>query len=343
MKAPIPFAVVGLGHIGKRHAEMIRSLSAAQLLAICDIDEAKGADAARWGVPFYSTLPALLEAQPQVEVLCICTPNGMHAQQALLGLEAHKHVVIEKPMAISRADAEQIIYKALQVSKQVFCVMQNRYSPPSAWLKQLVTEERLGKIHLVQINCYWNRDNRYYKVDGEAHPWHGKLELDGGTLFTQFAHFIDTLYWIFGDIGDIQAQFDNFAHQDSIDFEDTGVVNFRLLEGALGVFSYSTAVWDKNMESSLTVLGSKGSIKIGGQYMEKVEYCHVQDYTRPQLEAANPANDYGSYKGSANNHGFVFENVIASLRGSSTVFTNALEGLKVVDVIERIYGHRKLL
>jgi predicted dehydrogenase len=190
---------------------------------------------------------------------------------------------------------------------------------------------------MVQVNCYWNRDDRYYKQGN----WKGTADLDGGTLFTQFSHFIDIMYWVFGDITDIQARFDDFTHQHSTAFEDSGMVNFRFVNGGMGTLNYSTAVWDKNMESSITVIGSKGSVKVGGQYMNEVEYCHIDGYVMPTLGPVNPANDYGPYKGSAANHHYIIENVIDTLMGRTSITTNALEGLKVVEIIERIYTLKK--
>jgi predicted dehydrogenase len=253
-----------------------------------------------------------------------------------VALEQRKHVVCEKPMGLTKASCEQVIYKALQMHRTVFGVMQNRYSPPSQWIKGVVDQGLLGDIHLVQLNCYWNRDERYYKPGG----WKGTADMDGGTLFTQFSHFIDIMYWLFGDITDIQGKFADFNHQDLTAFEDSGFVSFRFLEGGMGCLNYSTAVWDSNLESSMTIVGSKGSVKIGGQYMDQVEYCHIKDYTMPELAPTNPANDYGTYKGSANNHGYIIDNVLDTLKGRNTMTTNALEGLKVVEIIERIYKER---
>jgi hypothetical protein len=150
------------------------------------------------------------------------------------------------------------------------------------------------------------------------------------------------MYWLFGDITDIQGKFDDFNHRDLTDFEDSGFVSFNFVNGGMGSINYSTAVWDTNLESSITIIADKGSIKIGGQYMNEVEYCHVEGYALPELEAASPANDYGHYKGSAANHHFIVENVIDTLKGRTTATTNALEGLKVVDIIERIYHLRDL-
>lgn len=335
----IKFAVIGAGHIGKRHAEMIERHAEAELVALCDIRPADILSIENYKVPYFNTIQELIKSGIEFDVMSIATPNGLHAEHALIGLENKKHIVIEKPMALSKADCEKIIFKALQVSRQVFCVMQNRYSPPSAWIKKIVEEGILGKIYMVQINCYWNRDHRYYKADG----WKGKIELDGGTLFTQFSHFIDIMYWLFGDIKDIQAKFNDFSHQGITDFEDSGFVNFNFVNGGMGSINYSTSVWNQNLESSLTVIAEKGSVKIGGQYMNEVEYCNIEGYTMPELPPANPANDYGPYKGSAANHNYIYENVIDTLKNRTTVTTNALEGLKVVEIIERIYQNNTFL
>jgi predicted dehydrogenase len=211
--------------------------------------------------------------------------------------------------------------------------MQNRYSPPSLWIKDLIDNGKLGKIFMVQLNCYWNRDERYYNGEG----WHGRKDLDGGTLFTQFSHFIDIMYWLFGDIGNINAKIASHNHKGLTEFEDSGFVNFDFLNGGMGSLNFSTSVWGTNLESSMTIIAERGSVKIGGQYMNEVEYCHIKDYTMPQLAPTNPGNDYGTYKGSAQNHNFVVENVVKVLQGDGSISTNALEGMKVVDIIERIY------
>lgn len=333
MATTIKFGVIGQGHIGKRHAEMIRQNPLADLIAVCDIQPPEKTGIHLTSEKFYFNIQDLISSHPEIDVINVCSPNGLHAQHCIEALNAGKHVVCEKPMALSKADCEKVIFTALQNHKQVFVVMQNRYSPPSSWLKELVEKKILGEIFLVEINCFWNRDERYYT---KPH-WKGTKELDGGTLFTQFSHFIDIMYWVFGDITNINAQFGNFNHQDLIEFEDTGIVSFNFAQGGMGILNYTTSIWSKNLESSMTVIGSNGSVKIGGQYMDQVEYCHIKDYSLPELSPTNPANDYGSYKGSANNHPQVIQNVIDTLNGTNTPSTNAMEGLKVVEIIERIY------
>ena len=335
----IRFAVVGCGHIGKRHAEMVKREEGAELVALCDIRPQEELGIENYPVPFFSNMSDLLQAGLDLDVINICVPNGLHAQLAIQALETGHHVVIEKPMALTLADAEKVVYTSLKYRKQVFCVMQNRYSPPSVWIKEMVESGRLGKIYMVQLNCYWNRDDRYYKPGG----WHGDAQLDGGTLFTQFSHFIDIMYWLFGDICNIQARFADFNHQHSTAFEDSGFVNFSFVNGGMGCLNYSTAVWDKNMESSVLIIAENGSVKIGGQYMNEVEYCHIKDYDMPELAPTNPGNDYGPYKGSAQNHNFVIRNVVNVLSGKpgEMITTNVLEGMKVVDIIQRIYAEKK--
>lgn len=335
----VKFAVVGNSHIGKRHAAMICNNPEAELVALCDIKPKETLGIEQYDVPFFRDIDDLLSSDIDFDVVCVCTPNGLHKDHACKVLEAHKHVVVEKPMALRKIDAEAVIFKALQVSCLVFTVMQNRYSPPSEWIKEVVDSKALGEIHMVQLNCYWNRDDRYYLNS----DWKGTMDMDGGTLFTQFSHFVDIMYWLFGDITDIQANFNDFRHRETTEFEDSGFVHFNFINGGMGCINYSTAVWDTNMESSITVIGEKGSIKVGGQYMNKVEYCHVKDYVMPELKEANPPNDYGKYKGSAANHHYIIQNVVDTLKGRTTITTNALEGMKIVEIIERIYKHRDLL
>ena len=289
-------------------------------------------------VPYFRSIEELLNSGLQMDVVNICTPNYFHSSYALLCLEHGLHVVLEKPIALTRLDAEQIVFKSLQVSKHVFCVMQNRYSPPSVWLKQVIDEKLLGDIYMVQLNCFWNRDSRYYKPGN----WHGDGKLDGGTLYTQFSHFIDIMYWLFGDITNIKGNFHDFNHQDLTDFEDSGVVTFDFLSGGMGSLTYSTSVWDTNLESSITIVGENGTIKVAGQYMNEVVYCHIKDYEMPILAPSNPPNDYGAYKGSAQNHHYVIQNVVEKLNSDGQITTNVLEGLKVIDIIERIYQVRDL-
>ncbi|MGI8952495.1 MAG: Gfo/Idh/MocA family protein [Chitinophagaceae bacterium] len=334
-KQKIKFAVIGCGHIGKRHVNVIQKNPSAELIAVVDENLSSFNQQNLNAAKKFNSLNDLLndKISKNIDVISIATPNGSHAQIALQCLNAKKHIVLEKPMTLTRAEAEQIIFKSLDVHRHVFVVKQNRYSPPSQWLKKIVTENILGKIYLVQLNCYWNRDERYYTDES----WHGSKKMDGGTLFTQFSHFIDIMFWIFGDIKNIEAKIHNYKQIKNVEFEDCGIAQFEFLNGGLGSINFSTAVWDKNMESSITVITENGSLKIGGQYINILEYCHIKNFQPPQFAEINAANNYGAYQGSAANHQFIFENVINVLQNGSSISANVLEGMKVVDIIERIY------
>jgi UDP-N-acetyl-2-amino-2-deoxyglucuronate dehydrogenase len=330
----IKFVVVGCGHIGKKHAEVISNNKDAELVALIDIKNPPELAIKDLHVPFFSSLKDFFKQHIDADVINIATPNGLHAQQAIDCLNAGKHVVIEKPMALHSTAAKKIIDAANEKQKHVFVVMQNRYSTPVVLLKEIVEKNILSKIYSVQLNCFWNRDKRYYAPIN----WHGTKTLDGGTLFTQFSHFIDIFYWLFGDIKNIQTRLQSFNHKQLTEFEDSGIVTFEFGDDSLGCLNFSTSVWDKNMESSITVIAENGSIKIGGQYMDKMEYAHIKNYILPELSQSNISNDYGSYKGSAANHVLVIQNVIDVLRNKKSITATAAEGLKVVDIIERIYS-----
>ena len=333
--------VVGYGYIGKRHARIIRHSEETELTGIAEINTALRSDIETMeGVPFFPSLEAFLHSEQKPEIIHICTPNGFHASQTIQALSAGCHVVVEKPMALSVAEGQQMIDAAERAGKNIYCVLQNRFSPVSSWLKEMITENRLGKIFWVEINCFWNRDERYY----QPNSWRGTLQYDGGPLFTQYSHFLDILYWVFGEITDVRAQFDNFTHRHNTEFEDTGSVGFRLKKsGAMGAIHYSNAVYDRNFESSIRVIGEKGTIQIGGQYMNEVTYCHVKDYALPLLPPSAPANQYAGYTGSADHHALVVQNVLKHLKGeSANEAVNATDGLKVVELIEQIYRLRNV-
>ncbi len=328
---PIRFIVIGYGHIGRRHAALIQAHPEAELVAIVEPVPVLGVT-----VPVFASLEELLSSGPAFEVGCVCTPNGLHAGQAVQLLEYGHDVVIEKPIALTVEDCDRII-AAAGTERQVFGVMQNRYSPASAWLKGVIDDRHLGRLLQVHLDCYWNRDARYYRQpDGRKHPWHGDGELDGGVLFTQFAHFIDLLCWAFGAPEILSARMVNQTHADLHPFADGGMVHFKLPGDVLGSLNFSTAIYDRNFESTLTVIGERGTVKLGGQYMNEVRYCHVEGLPSPELPPSNAANNYGPYTGSAANHHFVIDNVIDVLNGRAEIATTSAEGRDVVAVIRRI-------
>ena len=336
MNKKISFSVVGFGRIGQRHAKIINEYSQSELISIVDNDENQFSftKSLELNTECFSNINDFINSDNNCsDVVNIATPNGFHTEYAIQLLNAGYNVVIEKPMGLSTESCEKVLAASFESGKQAFVVKQNRYSPPSKWLKKIVDEKIIGDVLMVQTNCYWNRDERYYSTS----EWRGTRDLDGGALFTQFSHFIDLLYWVFGDIKNVSATVKNFTHPNLKDFDDSGFAQFEFKNGGIGSLNYSTSCWGQNMESSITVIGTKGSLKVGGQYMNEIEYCHIEDYEMPELEPTNPPNEYGPYKGSAANHHFVIENVVNAMLGNQSSTTNVFEGMKVVGFIEKIY------
>ena len=323
------FAIIGCGRIASRHAgQMIKH---GRLVAVCDIIPEKADEfGALYKAKAYYTIDELLKSETKIDVVSICTPNGLHARQSIQALEAGCHVLCEKPLCIETKDGRLMITAAEKAGKKLFVVKQNRYNPPVTFLKKLIVNGKLGKIYSFQINCFWNRPDAYYT------GWKGNKAMDGGTLFTQFSHFIDLLYWLLGDVAAVKTISKNFAHG-SIDFEDTGAVLFEMEDGAIGSLNYTVNSFEKNMEGSFTVFAEKGTVKIGGQYLNELEYCRVAGIDQPDLPAGNPANGYGFYSGSMSNHDKVYENLMIALQDEGHAFANAAEGLKTVEIIEKIY------
>jgi predicted dehydrogenase len=335
MSAKLKFGIIGCGRIAQRHAEHIQNVGT--LVAVCDIDLAKAESlAGKYNAKPYKDLSEMLAAHPEIDVVAVCSPNGLHAEHSIKALKAGFHVLCEKPMALSVYDCGEMISAAERANKRLFIVKQNRFNPPVAAVKAVIDEGRLGKIYSVQLNCFWNRNNEYYKDS-----WKGTRDMDGGTLFTQFSHFIDLLYWLIGDVKDVNVFTGNFNHNNIIEFEDTGVVSLKFYNNAIGTINYTVNSFDKNMEGSLTIFAEKGTVKIGGQYLNELEYQNIENYKIENLPAGNPPNNYGKYFGSMSNHDKVYSNLNEVLTNGGVIATNGFEGLKTIEIIDKIYTAAK--
>ena len=323
--------LIGCGRIAQRHAGHIARLGT--LAAVCDVNIEKATKLGEeYEVPFFSDVETFLTFK-DMDVVAVCSPNGLHAVHTIDALNAGFHVLCEKPMALSSSDCEEMIKTAERCNKRLFIVKQNRFNPAIEAVKEKIDQGALGKLYSLQLNCFWNRNFDYYQKS----DWKGSKDLDGGTLFTQFSHFIDLLYWMIGDVAEVSAMIDNYAHKDVIEFEDTGVVSMKFKNGVLGTINYSVNAFAKNMEGSITLFGEKGTVKVGGQYLNKLEYQSLEGDEIGELKAGNPANEYGEYQGSMSNHDQVYENLIDVLQNGGSIATNGLEGLKTVEIIEKIY------
>jgi predicted dehydrogenase len=331
----IRFAIIGCGRIGQRHIKMLHQHPQTDLVALIESKSREEIDLPL-GITLFNSLQEFFSSGIKADVITIATPNGLHARQAIECIEKGHHVVVEKPLALRSEDAKKILDVAASNGRYVFPVMQNRFSRSSAWLKELVESGTLGNIFLVQVNCFWNRDVEYYA----GHDWHGKKELDGGPLFTQFAHFVDMIYWLFGDIENIQGKLAKNILEGITEFEDTGLLQFDLVKGGMGSLNYTTAVWDHNFESSLTVIAQKGTIKISGQYMHKVEYCKVESLNCP-ASLGQVLNQEEIVALAYDQHYSLIHHVVRVLQTQEENGKEAEDGAKVVDIIERMNNQLK--
>lgn len=335
MHPRLNFAIIGCGRISWRHAEHIHHFG--KLIAVCDIIPDKANMLSEYyNATAYYKIDELLSAEKETNVVVICTPNGLHAQHSIKALNAGFHVLCEKPMAIDRAYCYKMIEAAKHNNKKLFIVKQNRFNPPVVAVKKALEKGFLGRILSFQLNCFWNRDEQYYH-----NSWKGTKEMDGGTLFTQFSHFIDLMYWFVGDVKNVFAITGNLAHQNVIEFEDTGVVVIQCSNGIIGSINYTVNSYKKNMEGSLTLFAEKGTVKIGGQYLNELEYQFIENFSFEDIEQGNPPNHYGNYVGSMSNHGKVYERIIDLLQNNIEAETNAADSAKTVEIIEKIYAAAK--
>lgn len=331
----INIAIIGCGRIAQRHAEHIINTEGLKLVAVCDNIATKAKLLVQnTECRFYTNLEDMLLNQSNIDVVSICTPNGLHAEHTIMALNAGKHVLCEKPMAIEVQDCGLMIEAAERNNKRLFVIKQNRFNPPVQLVKKWLLSGVLGKINSVQLSCFWNRNENYY-----ANSWKGTKMLDGGTLFTQFSHFVDLLYYFIGDVKRVEAFGRNYAHEGIIEFEDTGVAILEFYSGAIGTINYTVNSFQKNMEGSITLFAENGSVKIGGQYLNELEYVNIQgvDSTNLVLPEGNKPNNYGDYQGSMSNHDQVYLNLVEVLENRGTINTNMFEGLKTVEIIDKIY------
>ena len=348
----IKFAIIGLGNIGMRHAEHILKNSNALLVDVCDnsskfqdisirmqdaihkikdvINDGK-IEIQNKQINFYNSIEELLK-HTTADVINVCTPNYLHATHTIAALNAGKHVVCEKPMSTSLVDAEAMIAASQNNNKTIFVVKQNRYNPPVQQVKKLITENKLGKILLVNINCFWNRNEHYYNSN-----WRGDKMKDGGCLYTQFSHFVDILYYLCGYSTPIYSLMQNNIHAYNT-IEDNGICLLQTANGGLVNFNFSICSYEKNMEGAITIIAENGTVKIGGQYLNTIEYQCIKDILLPPINITAKNNDYGLYQGSMSNHDKMIDNVINTLHGTDTIMTNAQEGRDVVKMIEEMYN-----
>lgn len=333
----IRFAIVGFGNIGKRHARHILNNTSTELVAVCDVN-ATLQEHTPEDVLFYTNLSDMLQHE-QIDVLCVCTPNYLHEPHTIMALEHGIHTVVEKPFALSVAECDNMIAAGKKSGKLIFAVKQNRYNPPVAEVKNLLNSGRLGKTYMIQVNCFWNRGDAYYTES----EWRGKKQKDGGCLFTQFSHFVDILYYLNGPITTSTGRIHNYAHAHNTELEDTGSFVMLAANDAIINFNFTTCSYEKNMEGSITIFAENGTLKIGGQYLNTIEYQQIKGEALPPINITAKSNDYGLYQGSMSNHDKVIQNVVDVLLHQQNIMTSAEEGKEVINMIELMYNGASII
>ena len=328
----IKFLLVGCGTIGERHAMLAHKKG--MLIAVCDIDKQKVKSFSKQFACYgYTSLDAMLQSETEADVLIVCTPNGMHATHSIKGLKAGLNIMCEKPMALTTADCKKMIAASVKANKHLLIVKQNRLNPPVEAVKKLLHQKKLGTVYSVQINCYWNRNKQYYQQSN----WRGTKKMDGGVLYTQFSHFIDLFYWYFGELKTVKGFTANLAHGKKIEVEDTGVFSFVTKTGVPGTLHYSTNAANKNYEGSVTILAEKATIKIGGPYLNTIEYQEPVFKNLKELNKGNVPNQYKGYEGSMNNHDKVYDEFLQVIAGKQKKYTSGEEAIHSVEMIEQFY------
>lgn len=330
----IKFAVVGCGNIGKRHLAVIDADPRAEIVAVCDIlPEVADHYADLYNIPArYTDFDQMLR-ETDANIISICTPHGLHADMSIAAAEAGKHILVEKPMALNVADCKRMIRAAEQAGVDLMVVKQNRYNKPIALTKQALEAGKLGKVYMVECNVLWNRHAGYYTESN----WRGTLALEGGALHTQVCHFLDLLIWWFGDV--VWANTFLKTQMQPIEIEDCGIAQLEFASGTMGSLIWTTCVYNKNYEGSITIIGEKGTIKIGGRYLNQIDFWDVQSHPLPEnIAFDDQPNAYGKYQGTSSNHDKVVTNVVAKLLHERHDVVQGDEGIKTIEAIERIYG-----
>ena len=323
------FGIIGCGRIAPRHAQSISDISNADLIAVADeiISRAQNFET-KYNVEAYSDYHALL-ARDDIDVVNVCVPSGLHKQVSLDAIAAGKHVIVEKPIALSSSDANEMIQAAKDAHVKLCVILQNRFNPPMQEIHEVVKSGKIGKVLLGNATLRWYRPQSYYE-DG----WHGTWAMDGGALMNQSIHHIDALQWLVGDVESVFAYTGTQGHQ--MEAEDTGVAVLRFKNGALGSIEGSTITYPQNIEGSVAVFGEKGSLKIGGTALNRKVLWRIDgeldnDHENIMSALADPPSVYGA------SHKLVIEDMINAIHEDRLPTTHGNEGKRSLALVQAIY------
>ena len=326
-------ALVGCGRISKNHLEAIAKVAELELVAVADSDASRAeAIGAAHGVPGFGSLEEMLATVPS-DLVTICTPSGLHPQHGIIAARAGRHVLTEKPMAISLAGADDLVQACDAAGVHLFVVKQNRLNPSIQLLKRAVDKGRFGRIYMANTTVRWTRPQAYY----DQESWRGTWEFDGGAMMNQASHYVDLMQWLVGPVESVMAKTATQARR--IEAEDSGVAVLKFRSGALGVIEVSVLTFPRNLEGSITILGETGSVKIGGTAVNRVEHWQFETYDDDDklVEAAStsPPTVYGF------GHEGYYRNLLPALQGSARPDTDGRAGRKSLELILAIYESAK--
>lgn len=329
----IRVGLVGCGRISANHFDAIKKIDGLRLVAVADVEEQRARDAAEAnGVPWYSAYSEMLK-RAECDVVSLCTPSGLHSAQGVAAAKAGKHVITEKPMAITLEQADALVQACDDAGVRLFVVKQNRLNPSIQLLKRAVDKGRFGRIYLANTTVRWQRPQEYY----DSAPWRGTWEFDGGAFMNQASHYVDLIQWLVGPVESVVAKTATQARR--IEAEDSGVAVLKFRNGALGVIEVNVLTYPRNWEGSISIIGERGTAKVGGTAVNRVEHWQFADYDDDdkliEATATNPPSVYGF------GHEAYYRNVLAALRGEAQPETDGRAGRKSLELILGIYESAK--
>jgi UDP-N-acetyl-2-amino-2-deoxyglucuronate dehydrogenase len=326
----INVALVGCGRISKKHLEAITEhQDRLSLVAVCDRDEAAAqAVAEEYHAEAYTELDAMLE-HAAIDMVVLCTPSGLHPKQTIQVAESGRHVLTEKPMATRWQDGRDMLKACDKADVRLFVVKQNRLNPPIQALKTAIDQDRFGQIYLANVNVFWTRPQSYYDQGG----WRGSWEWDGGAFMNQASHYVDLVQWLLGPVDSVQAMMGTLGRK--IEAEDTGVLNIRWRRGTMGSVNVTMLTYPKNYEGSITLLGEKGTVRIGGTAVNEIQHWEFED-KRPEDETIQTEN-YATTSVYGFGHVPYYANVIDCLQGKPADVTDGRSGLAALELLIAAY------
>jgi len=325
----IRIAIVGCGRISKNHFGSIeKHADSLELAAICEVNQAVREEyMSRYQVPGYADLAEMLQKE-SIDLVALCTPSGIHPEQAVVAAQHNVHVMTEKPMATRWQDGVRMVRACDDAGVRLFVVKQNRRNTTLQLLKRAIEEKRFGKIHMVHLNVFWCRPQSYY----DQGKWRGTWEFDGGAFMNQASHYVDLLDWLIGPVEKVQAMMSTTR---DIEVEDTGVLNVKWRSGALGSMSVTMLAYPKNLEGSITILGEKGSVRVGGVAVNDIQLWEFDEPKEYDSEIQQANYETTSVYGFG--HPLYYKNVIDTLRGEAEPETDGREGLKSLELLIAAY------